>query len=491
MIAKSLAFMLSFALPLLIVRRLDQREFGLYKQVFLFVGTALNILPLGFGLSAYYFLPREPVERQGAVVFNILVFHLAVGGLALLVLLVRPNLLFYVIGNPELANYAPLIGIVVLLWVVAMFLEIVTVAHQETKIATVFIVLAQLTKTALLLAAAAVFGSVRALIYAALIQGVLQTIWLLWYLRSRFSGFWRRFEWPMLRVQLAYALPIGVAGLLYTLLTDLHNYFVSNRFGAEAFALYSIGCFSIPLVGIISESIGSVMIPRVSYLQKQGGNREIILLTARVMRKLAVIYFPLYALLLVVAPEFITFLFTKRYIGSWPIFVINLTTLPFLIFVSDPIMRAYAEHRFFLMKARTVTTVVLFVALWFGTKYFGLVGAISIMVIVSLADRLVEAFKSWHIVGVTYRDIGLLKDIVKVAAAALIAALIAALVRLTMLGFRPFVVLAVCGIAFTVVYVGCIWVLGFTTIDEREFLRRHVLGLQRRVLWGNATDPLA
>jgi hypothetical protein len=52
--ARSVAFVLSFALPLLLVRRLSVEEFGLYKQVSLVVSTAYSMVPLGFGMSAYY-----------------------------------------------------------------------------------------------------------------------------------------------------------------------------------------------------------------------------------------------------------------------------------------------------------------------------------------------------------------------------------------------------------------------------------------------------
>ena len=56
--AKAMAFVLGFALPLILVRELSQTEFGLYKQVFLLINTAITILPLGFAMSAFYFLPR-------------------------------------------------------------------------------------------------------------------------------------------------------------------------------------------------------------------------------------------------------------------------------------------------------------------------------------------------------------------------------------------------------------------------------------------------
>ena len=66
-----LASVFSFALPLLLVRRLSQHDFGVYKQVFLIVGTAMTALPMGFGMSAFYFLPREH-DRRSLIVLNIL-----------------------------------------------------------------------------------------------------------------------------------------------------------------------------------------------------------------------------------------------------------------------------------------------------------------------------------------------------------------------------------------------------------------------------------
>src|ERR1041384_394548 len=82
MFAKTLAFAFSFALPLLLVRRLSQHDLGLYKQAFLVVGTATAVFSLNFNTSAYYFLPREQGGRRQAVVLNILIFNLLAGGLA-------------------------------------------------------------------------------------------------------------------------------------------------------------------------------------------------------------------------------------------------------------------------------------------------------------------------------------------------------------------------------------------------------------------------
>jgi O-antigen/teichoic acid export membrane protein len=487
--AKSLAFVFGFALPLLLVRRLSQREFGLYKQAFLVVGTASAMLPLSFVMSAFYFLPRER-ERRGAVVLNIMLFNSVVGCAALAVLLLRPGLLGAIFNSPALVPHAPQIGLLIFFWIVSYFLEIGSIANQDSRLSAAFIICAQLTKTALLLTAAVVFSTVGALLWAAIIQGALQTLALVFYLRARFGAFWRAFDAGVMRRQLAYALPLGLGAILYVVMADMHNYVVSYRFGEEAFAVYAVGCFSLPLVGIIMESIGTVMIARVSQLQADGDRAGIIAVTAAAMRKLAAVYFPLYALLFVVSREFIAFLFTERYAASWPIFVINLTTLPFLIFIADPIIRAHAEYRYFLLKVRAVTIILLFAALWFASARFGLLGAITVMVCASVADRLVEAFKAWSIVGVTWRHASLLKDVGKVALASAGAAALAEVARLLASGARPFFVLALCGAVFGCAYVALVFLLGVPTARERGAVRGKLSGALRLVWWRRAADPL-
>jgi O-antigen/teichoic acid export membrane protein len=476
--AKTAAFALSFMLPLLLVRRLNPHEFGLYKQVFLVVGTAVTLLPIGFGMSAYYFLPREP-ERQGAIVFNILLFYLGIGSLVCLLLIFSPWLLAATLNSSELAGLSGLVGMVILLWVIAPLIETIAVANHESRTASAFIIGSQFTRVLLLAAAASLFATVQSLVYAALIQGVLQLAALLVYLHKRFPGYWRRFDWQMMRTQLSYALPLGFAGLLYYLQTDLHNYFASYHYDAATYAIYAIGCFQLPLVGILSESICSVMIGRVSFLQKQGERREIIELTARVMRKLASVYFPLYIFLMVVGREFISVLFTERYLASWPVFAINLTMLPVSILVLDPIMRAYAEQRYFLLRLRLGLIALMIVALWFVTNYLGLMAIISVVVLFSLIERIITAIRMGQIVGVRRSDMRLLKDVGKIAACSLIAGLMALFTKIYLSNAHPLVLLIVTAAVFSVSYLSTFLMSAILTSDEWEMINRQMARLRR------------
>jgi O-antigen/teichoic acid export membrane protein len=449
--AKTAGFAFSIALPLLLVRRLDREQYGLYKQAFLLVTTAMTVLPLGVPMSAFYFLPREPTRRRETVL-NIVLFHVVVGALACGALVLYPSILTAIFHDPQLAPYSAWIGITILFWITGAFLDMVPVANDEIRLASAFIIGIQASRALIFIGAVLFFGTLRSLLAAAVLHGVIQTIVLAAYLESRFSGFWRALDWKMLRDQLSYAIPLGAAGILIIVQTDLHSYFVSNHFGPALFAVYSLGTLQLPLMGLIQEATNSVLITRVSVLQKRNENREIVLLLARAARKLAAVYFPVYVLLMVVGREFIRVLFTARFADSWPILAANLTMLPLGIVLLDPLYRAYERERYFLLRLRLVLAVVLILTLWLFTVRLGLLGVIAAVVAIAAFERAVMAIHFCRLLGVTAPDLVLLRDVGKLAIAALAAGAVTFSIRLLLLSQGAVTVLAGCGFAFAIVY---------------------------------------
>jgi len=480
--AKVVAFGLGIALPLILVRALSQTEFGLYKQVFLLLSTAHTILPLGFAMSAFYFLPRCRNE-QGRVIFNIAFFHLTVGGLAGLTLVLRPGLLEVLFGSHELVAHAYSIAFLLFLTVALSILEILVVANGEVALAARLIVATYLAKTLLMLGAAWLAPSIDALIAAATVYYVLLGVLLFWYLTSRFPRFWAAGDWPMMRAQLGYALPLGAAAMLAMAQLDLHNYFVARSFDAATFAIYAVGCLQLPVVAIVNESVGAVMIPTVSRLQLDGQQAEIVRLVARMMRKLAALYFPLYVCLLVVGREFITVLFTERYRASWPIFAVNLSLIPLCILTAacDPVLRAYPAYTSILVRIRVALVTVLVAGLWIVTAHHWLLGAIVAMIAVTFVDRLAVSAMLARALHVAWRDLALFRDVAKLAAAAALAGVVATAVRLLLTGTGPLAVLVGASATLAAVYVASVVALGVPVSDERDAVRRYARVILGRV----------
>lgn len=493
--AKIVGFVFTLLLPLLIVRFLSQEKVGVYRQVFQIIINANAILPLGVSMSAYYFLSRAR-EKRSAAVFNILIFNFLVGGLACLTLFFYPQLIGNIFQSAEITQLAPKIGIVIWLWIFSSFLETIAVANQEARTATAFIILAQFTKTLLMVGAVILFATVESFVYAAMIQAGLQTIVLFVYLNSRFPRFWTNFDFTFFREQLIYAIPFGLAGLLWTMQTDIHNYFVGYRFSASEYAIYAYGCFELPLIAMLSESVTSVLIPRMSKLQSENDKREMIRLTARIMQKLAFFYFPIYLFLIITAQTFIVTLFTRNYAASVPIFVINLTLMPFYIWVVDPIVRSYQELGRFLLTLRIFIFIALVSALYFGIQNFDLRGMIAIVVIVTLTEKLISSIAVLRKLEVKKSDLSLLNGVVKTAIASLSAGIftflfyshlnekisaVSANFAVNYLGFTKISVIDfisgvfVLGLSFSIfapIYLLCANYFGLIDEEEKDYLKR-------------------
>lgn len=421
--AKLVGYFFMFIFPLLVVRSFSVKETGEYRIIFQIIVNAVGILPLGFGLSVYYFLSRSK-ENRSRTILNILIFNFVMGGIAFLTLFFYPEILGLISYNPEVIRLAPLAGIVIWLWIFGIFLETVAVANQEPKVAAAFIILSQASKTLLMTTAVIVFTSVEAIIYAAMIQAGLQMIVLIIYLKSRFPKFWTSFDVPFFKKQARYTLPFGFAGVLWIMQTDIHNYFVNYRFGEAGFAIYAYGCFEFPLISMLYDSIGSVMIPKMSEFQSQGKTQAIIDTTVSAMNKVALAFLPIFAFLMIVSDTFIITLFTEEYAASIPVFRINLLLMPVYIVILDPIARAYEEVGKFLLKFRIILLIGIIAALWFGIQHFNLTGMISIVIVSIIIERIVTFIKIRSILNLKSDQIYLLKNVAKTALAALIAGIV-------------------------------------------------------------------
>lgn len=417
--AKVVGFAFAFMIPLLVVRFLNQDQVGVYRQSFQVVTNAMSFLSLGVAMSAFYYLSRE-MEKRAAAVFNILLFHFTTGGLAFFALVFFPQILGNLFQSPEMTALAPLIGVAIWLGMTSVFLETIAVANQETLLSTVFIICAQLSKTVLIIAAVTYFRSVEAIIYAAIVQGAIQTVVLLFYLNSRFPRFWKTFSFKFLREHLAYALPFGLAGVLWVMQSDLHAYFVGWKFSDAEYAIYAYGCFQIPLITMLSESVIAVLLPRMSQLQLTDDRREMIRVTGRAMQKLALFYFPIFVFLMIVSETLVVTLFTRDYLASVSVFRVNLLLLPILIFLSDPIVRSYKELGRFLLALRIGMFVVLFGTLYFSINNLSMTGVIAIAVASKFVESVIAEIVVFYKVGVKKSDLHFVKSIGKTAVASLL-----------------------------------------------------------------------
>jgi O-antigen/teichoic acid export membrane protein len=468
--SKSVAYVLNLGVPLILVRRMSVEEYGTYLQAFQIITTAVALLPLAFGMSAYYFLPRVP-EARGRVIKNILMVYAGLGGLALVIFTLFPETATRITGNQEVSAFGPMIGLVTFFWIWSGFLETAVLANEEVVLAPIFVVTSQVIRTSLMLAAALTAADLRSLLIASLTHGVVQSLVMVWYLSSRFPSFWRGFDADLLKRQVIYASPYSLGALLWVLQSDMHAFFVSKGFGEEQFAIYRVACFQLPFVALLTESINAVMIPRVVELQHADRMDELRALVARVARLMAIAFIPLYLILLLLSREFITGLFTTKYADSSVVFAIYLVVLPTNIVVFDSVIRAFPSLGSFTFRLRVVLVPALILALWIGTRTLNLVGIALIIVAYTMVERVWLAVRTAEALRLGRADYHAMRDIAKVTLVSVIALVPAFIVKLLMSHIHPLAVLIVAGGVFYATFIVVGFWLNLPTTQERDQLR--------------------
>ncbi len=473
-LARMIGFICLLAMPIVMARVFDKPHVGIYKQAFLVVSTAVGLCQFGVALSVFYFLPRLP-ERRGAVVLNVVLYHLLIGGLVCGVFFCWPNCFQLILGKPELVPHARIIGLIILTWLFALFLEFIPSANADVKWSTIFIIGSQISRSVLLAGTAMVFHTLDAVLYGALAQGVLQCLLLLWYLNWKFPSFWRQFHRPTATAQLRYAAPFGCYGILSWAQDDMHNYLVSHSYSTSEFATYSVGTSDVPLGGILRDSVNTVLLPRISKLQHEGKSAEILELLMRAWRKLAAAMLPAAALLLVLGRDFLAAMYTPAFLSSWPIFALNLSVLVMAIFLVDPIIRTHEEARPFFLKLRVLVAAIQLPVSLLGIHFFGMIGALAGLLVVSVFERSVALYKALGMVHFRRHDIRKLSGVLGFAVAAALAAGVTWMVRTRMpeTAYRMNFLLG--SAVYAVAYAVAVAVLGLPDAGERTLVNRYSL----------------
>lgn len=184
-----------------------------------------------------------------------------------------------------------------------------------------------------------------------------------------------------------------------------------------------------PLLTLAVESVASVMIVRVSGLEKEGRKADIRYVTAAATNQLAAIQFPMFAMLFVAGHDLIVLLYTRAYEQSANIFLVSIVLLLLGVFLLDPIIRAYKNLRNFLLVVRICIFVALFCVLGPVIRHFGMMGAAVAAVVAQVFERIIIAWAAARVVEARRRDVRLYYDLFKVTGCTLLAGVAAYAVR--------------------------------------------------------------
>lgn len=471
MIANVIAAAISFALPPVLTRVMSVPDYGLYKQAFQIMASALALLNLQVAVSVFYFSAREPAKKL-QVALNVMLFYGLIGAFVFLVFLVWPSWVTLIFHGSDLVPHIPLLGFAILCSLVSTNLDAVPIAAGDIGKASALIVLSQLSKAVVMIVAGLVFGSLTAILIAAVIQSLVQTAFMVIYIRRRYGRFFAALDWPLFKAQIGNALPFGVGGIVAIVQNDMHNYFVSYHFDPANFAIYAVGCFQLPLLGMLAGSFANALNPDLAKHKEAGDYQAIIHLWMEVICKLAFFFVPTFVLLFLLRSEFIKALYTAKFIASTPIFAIYLVNMLLGIAMHMHILRLFEQLKFFRLKLYLALIPVTLGALYLGLQTGGLMGVAIAAVCIQILDFAITMTMITRELGMSRRDLRQLVPVLRIAAAAAAAALVTLVPRYALLHTHALLKFMVCAVIFGLVYVGAAFAFGAVSAAEKNDLRK-------------------
>jgi O-antigen/teichoic acid export membrane protein len=476
MTGRTIGFVVAFAIPMVLARLFDQNDFGTYKQLFLIFGTLYGVAQMGMAESLYYFLPSRP-DNAGRFVFNTLLTLGTLGLGSLLGLWLFRDELAILMNNPALADLILPVGLYLLFMLIAVVLEILMTIRKQYVAASVSYFLTDTARAIFYIGPVLLLTDLRVLMLGAVVFALARLAATLVYVGREFGAELRP-DREAFAVQIRYAATFGFAAIIGTAQTTYHLFAVSNAFDAATFAIYAVGCLQIPLSDFLMTSTSNVMMVNMRERVLDNDSEGAIAVWLDGNRKLALIFFPLVAGLLVMAHPFIVLLFTRSYEASVPIFMVWSLSMLLTAILTDSALRVFALNRFLIFQNLVALAVVVGLLHWFMAE-FGLMGAVMVTLLAAIIVKTLALARVRHALKVDLARLLPWKSLAITAVLAALAAIPAWLIVNT-LNAPNLALLALAGPTYVLVYYLLLRRFGPLAQDEKEQLSEWV---NRPLLW--------
>ena len=450
MSGRALGFLATFALPVVLARTLDLAEFGTYKQLFLIYSTLYCIGQLGMAESLFFFLPGAP-RQGGRYALNAMLAGALAGVACLALLWLLEPAIAVALNNPALAGLLPLVGTFLLLMLLSAVLEIVMTARKRHLQASATYAVSDFARTALLIVPVVWLGGLDALLLGAIAFAALRLAATLLYLYREYDGDLAP-DAAAAKAQLLYAAPFAAQVLFDTVQASLHFYAVSMRFDAATFAIYAVGCMSIPVVDFLMGSACNVMMVRMRERLLAGERAAVMAIWTEMTRKLALVFAPLVFGLLAVAHELVVVLYTGSYERSVPVFVVWTLPVLFMAVMTDGALRVFAQMRF-LMGLGLLKLALVAATIGFLMDALGLAGAVLSVLLATVVAKVLALLRLRTVMRCRFAEVLPWARLAGILAIAALAALPALAVKAA-LDLPALARLLVAGLVYAVTYLG-------------------------------------
>jgi O-antigen/teichoic acid export membrane protein len=471
-VSNFIKYLIGFVMPMVLVRLLDQHDYGTYQQMVLIATAAIGIMTWGLPSSVYYFYHHVTRERIPALVAQTSFLLGISGAITAAAIFFASFSIADQFNNPSMASilklYAFSIAFMIasehyIPFMIAQNRYLLTLATEVGEsVIRIFVLLAPLWL------GYGLVGLVAGIVSYTALRFVVRTLRLLLAKDMHFAG-WSKYRFPL--DQLGYSVPIALASLVWLIGETFNKGLLAASFTPKDYAIYAVGALSIPLDSIFQASVGNVLRASLPPMVRDGNFAAVVSVLRESTRKLSIIVLPSFIFLFGHAHEFITVLFTMRYEESVRIFQLFVCVVPLHMLMLSPIPQVFGRPRIVLYITLGVTAVyvLLSYALLKTVGFFGpAIAAIAIQYISTSAFIVVVL----RLTRTTLLRLFPVIHLSRVVFASLFGLLVAK--RASDLMPSRLLDLVFAGAVFSVTFLLLAYLIGVFTPGDREMIRRWI-----------------
>ena len=340
-LSESLNYAVIILSPIFLVRILDVKTYGQYREFLVYSGLVIAFVSFGIKSNLLYFISKDPKNKSFFVTNTIyLLLLFSVVGL-IVIFFLKPyfqTILSY--------NFIYLLMIFIFCFQNVDLLDNYFLSIKRSDYVLYWATSNALIRTSSLIIVAYFTRSIWSIIYLLIILEIVKTFFTLFIVFKHKLMIWK-INYVFLKEQLYYILPLGFSSLINRINIDISKVVISINLGPASLAIYAIGSQNLPFFNIVRNSVSNVIFPEMAIKIK---NHPIEAL--KLWQKNNVLYFflmsPLFLILMFFADSLIKVMFTEKYISAVPLFRIYLILLLRKCFEMSMPIRAMNKNRVFI-----------------------------------------------------------------------------------------------------------------------------------------------
>jgi len=477
-LARTLGSVLLMVSSIIMTRYLTKETYGTYLQAMLVINTVTMLSFVGLPQSIYYYF--QTAENKVGFIYKNIALSLAIGITVAAALMVFRGGICKLVGNTEIYGYMHYLALIIILQSPLSFRDPIFFSSGALVANSVSTIFCSSMDYIPLYYAVMAGWSLKAIFLVSIASKVLNLVFFALLLKKYCLdavvdiGSIVHQKKVRLLDQVCYAMPIGAAGYVGVIGSQVDKYIISSGFSPAQFAVYSRGAMEVPFISTITYMLNDITLPRYVNAYKGRDIGQLLDLMHANIDKVAKINIAVFAFLFVEAGLLMEILYTKQYADATPIFRVYLLSLLFGVTVYNMIPTVTGNTRM-LFNATLMSIIVKITVCLALLKVLGPVGVAVGVFVGSLIYMVYLLYCSVRILDVQWTRIMPWARVGKICLVAFSAGLGISLYHglLARLGLTENLVsFGISFLVFCYIYLCGLNLVGLICDEDRDFIKR-------------------